>query len=166
MLARFPGAEIVDVRVRGAEGDEPLSDGSDAIAVADEDDRRLGQRTSGSGHATHEGDDMALGDMMGMMKQAKQLQEKMQAMQEEVAAMSIDGSAGGGLVTVTMNGKGEMKAIRIDPSLMKPEEAEIVEDLIVAACNDARAKADAALQEKMREMTGGMNLPPGLKLPF
>jgi nucleoid-associated protein EbfC len=109
---------------------------------------------------------MALGDMMGMMKQAKQLQEKMQAMQEEVAAMSIAGSSGGGLVSVTMNGKSEMKAIRIDPSLLKPEEAEILEDLIVAACNDARAKADAALQDKMREMTGGMNLPPGMKLPF
>jgi nucleoid-associated protein EbfC len=109
---------------------------------------------------------MALGDMMGMMKQAKQLQEKMQTMQEEVAAMSIAGASGGGLVSVTMNGKSEMKAVRIDPSLLKPEEAEILEDLIVAACNDARAKADAALQDKMREMTGGMSLPPGMKLPF
>jgi len=109
---------------------------------------------------------MALGDMMGMMKQAKQLQEKMQAMQDEVAAMEIEGSAGGGMVKVTMNGKGEMKALHIDPSLMKPEEAEIVEDLIVTACNDARARADATLQDKMREMTGGMGLPAGLKLPF
>jgi len=109
---------------------------------------------------------MALGDMMGMMKQAKQLQEKMQAMQDEVAAMSIEGSAGGGLVSVTVNGKGEMKAIHIDPSLLKPDEAEILEDLIVAACTDARTKADAALQDKMRQMTGGLNLPPGMKLPF
>ena len=109
---------------------------------------------------------MALGDMMGMMKQAKQLQEKMQAMQEEVAALSIEGSAGGGLVRVTVNGKGEMRAISIDPSLLKPEEAEIVEDLIVAASTDARAKADTALQEKMQEMTGGLNLPAGMKLPF
>ncbi|WP_421725292.1 YbaB/EbfC family nucleoid-associated protein [Bauldia sp.] len=109
---------------------------------------------------------MALGDLMGMMKQAKQLQEKMEAMQEEVAAMSVEGTAGGGLVTVTLNGKGEMKAIRIDPSLLKPEEGEILEDLIVAASTDARSKADTALQDKMREMTGGMNLPPGMKLPI
>ena len=67
---------------------------------------------------------------------------------------------------MTMNGKGEMKSIRIDPSLMKPEEAEIVEDLIVAACNDARGKAEAALADKMRAMTGGLQLPPGMKLPF
>ncbi|MCB1485946.1 MAG: YbaB/EbfC family nucleoid-associated protein [Bauldia sp.] len=109
---------------------------------------------------------MALGDMMGMMKQAKQLQEKMQSMQDEVAAMEIEGSAGGGMVTVTMNGKGEVKGVRIDPSLLKPEEAEIVEDLIVAACHEARTKGDALLQDKMREMTGGMALPAGLKLPF
>jgi DNA-binding YbaB/EbfC family protein len=109
---------------------------------------------------------MAFGDLMGMMKQAKELQSRMEAMQQEVAAMEVDGSAGGGLVKVTMNGKGEMRKISIDPSLMKPEEAEIVEDLIVTACNDARAKAEAALAEKMRSMTGGLQLPPGLKLPF
>ena len=109
---------------------------------------------------------MAFGDMMGMMKQAKQLQEKMQGLQEEVAAMSIEGSAGGGMVSVVMSGKNEMKSVRIDPSLLKPEEAEILEDLLVAACNDARAKAEVALQEKMQELTGGMNLPPGMKLPF
>lgn len=109
---------------------------------------------------------MALGDLMGMMKQAKQLQEKMQAMQDEVAAMSIEGAAGGGLVSVTLNGKGEMKAIRIDPSLLKADEGEILEDLIVAACTDARTKADATLQDKMQEMTGGMDLPPGMKLPI
>jgi DNA-binding YbaB/EbfC family protein len=109
---------------------------------------------------------MAFGDLMGMMKQAKELQAKMEAMQQEVAAMEVDGSSGGGLVRVTMNGKGEMRKISIDPSLMKPEEAEIVEDLIVTACNDARAKAEAALAEKMRSMTGGLQLPPGLKLPF
>lgn len=109
---------------------------------------------------------MALGDMMGMMKQAKQLQEKMQAMQEEVAAMSIDGSSGGGLVKVTVNGKGEMQGIRIDPTLLNPQEVEILEDLVLAAANDARTKADATLQDKMREMTGGMDLPAGMKLPF
>jgi nucleoid-associated protein EbfC len=109
---------------------------------------------------------MAFGDLMGMMKQAKELQSRMEAMQEEVAALEVSGSAGGGLVTVTMNGKSEMRSIKIDPSLMKTEEAEIVEDLIVAACNDARARAEAALAEKMREMTGGLQLPPGMKLPF
>ena len=109
---------------------------------------------------------MAMGDLMGMMKQAKELQAKMEAMQEEIAAMEVTGTAGAGLVTVTMSGKSEMKSIRIDPSLMKPEEAEIVEDLIVAAVNDARGKAEAALADKMREMTGGLQLPPGMKLPF
>jgi len=109
---------------------------------------------------------MAFGDLMGMMKQAKELQGRMEAMQEEVSALEVEGAAGGGLVTVTMSGKSEMRAIKIDPSLMKPEEAEIVEDLIVAACNDARAKAEALLAEKMREMTGGLQLPPGMKLPF
>ena len=109
---------------------------------------------------------MAIGDLMGMMKQAKELQARMEAMQQEVAALEITGTAGGGLVTVIVNGKSEMKSIRIDPSLLKPEEAEIVEDLIVAAFGDARAKADARLQDKMREMTGGLALPPGMKLPF
>jgi DNA-binding YbaB/EbfC family protein len=109
---------------------------------------------------------MAFGDMMGMMKQAKALQERMEALQQEIAATEIEGSAGGGLVTVVMTGKSEMKKIHIDPSLLKPEESEILEDLIVAAANDARARAEAALAEKMREMTGGLQLPPGMKLPF
>jgi DNA-binding YbaB/EbfC family protein len=105
-------------------------------------------------------------DLMGMMKQAKELQEKMQSLQDEAAALSIEGSAGGGLVKVTVNGKSEMKSIHIDPSLLKPEEAEIVEDLIVAAYGDARQKSEAALAEKMRALTGGLALPPGMKLPF
>jgi DNA-binding YbaB/EbfC family protein len=109
---------------------------------------------------------MALGDLMGMMKQAKALQEKMQALQDEVAALEVEGSAGGGLVTVVMTGKSEMKRVRIDPSLLKPEEAGIVEDLVVAASNDARVKAEQVLADKMREMTGGLQLPPGLSLPF
>ncbi len=109
---------------------------------------------------------MALGDLMGMMKQAKELQEKMQALQDEVVALEVEGSSGGGLVSVVMTGKSEMKRVKIDPSLLKPEEAEIVEDLIVAAVNDARAKAEAVLAEKMREMTGGLQLPPGMNLPF
>jgi len=109
---------------------------------------------------------MAIGDLMGMMKQARELQTRMEQLQQEAAALEIEGSAGGGLVTVTMNGKSEMRRLTIDPSLIKPEEAGILEDLIVAAVNDARAKAEAKLADKMRELTGGMQLPPGLKLPF
>jgi DNA-binding YbaB/EbfC family protein len=105
-------------------------------------------------------------DMFGMMKQAKELQSRMQAMQDEIAALTIDGSAGGGLVKVTVNGKSEVKSLSIDPSLVKPEEVEILEDLVVAALGDARAKAEAALADKMREVTGGLSLPPGMKLPF
>lgn len=107
---------------------------------------------------------MAMGDLMGMMKQAKALQERMEQLQAEVAALEVEGSAGGGLVTVVMTGKSEMKRVKIDPSLLKPEEAEILEDLIVAASNDARAKAEAQLADRMRELTGGLQLPPGMKL--
>lgn len=105
-------------------------------------------------------------DIMGMMKQAKDLQDRMQRLQEEVAGLTIEGSAGGGLIKVTVNGKSEMKSLKIDPSLLRPDEAEILEDLIVAAINDARGKAEAKLAEKMRELTGGLSLPPGMKLPF
>jgi DNA-binding YbaB/EbfC family protein len=103
-------------------------------------------------------------DLMGVMKQAQQLQERMQQLQGELAAMEIAGQSGGGLVAVTLNGKGELRRVRIDPSLLKPEEAEIVEDLIVAAAADAKAKVEAALQSKMQELTGGLPIPPGLKL--
>ena len=105
-------------------------------------------------------------DLMGMMKQAKELQDRMQRLQDEVAALTIEGTAGGGLVRVTVNGKSEMKTVKIDPSLLKPDEVEIVEDLIVAAINEARTKAEAKLADKMRELTGGLALPPGMKLPF
>jgi DNA-binding YbaB/EbfC family protein len=103
-------------------------------------------------------------DLMGMMKQVKDMQERMQRVQEELAAIEVDGTAGGGLVTVTLNGKSDMKRVHIDPSLMKPEEAEIVEDLIVAAVSDAKTKVEARVQEKMAEVTGGLPLPPGMKL--
>ena len=109
---------------------------------------------------------MALGDLMGMMKQAKALQEKMQSLQDEVAGMEVEGTAGGGLVSVVLSGKSEMKRLKIDPSLLKPEEGEILEDLIVAAANDARGKAEQLLADKMREVTGGLQLPPGMSLPF
>ena len=103
-------------------------------------------------------------DLMGMMKQVKDMQDRMQRLQEELGALEVAGSAGGGLVAVTLCGKGGMKSVRIDPSLLKPEEAEIVEDLIVAATSDAKSKVEAKLQEKMSEVTGGLPLPPGMKL--
>jgi len=103
-------------------------------------------------------------DIMGMMKQVQDMQAKMQQMQQELADMEIIGQSGAGMVTVTLNGKGEMRGIKIDPSLMKPEEAEIVEDLIIAAVQDAKTKSDQAGQDKMKDMAGGLPLPPGLKL--
>jgi DNA-binding YbaB/EbfC family protein len=103
-------------------------------------------------------------DLMGMMKQVQDMQARMQRMQEELGALEVTGSSGGGLVSVTLSGKGDMKRVRIDPSLLKPEEAEIIEDLIVAASSDAKGKVEAQLQEKMSEVTGGLPLPPGMKL--
>ena len=103
-----------------------------------------------------------MADFLGMMKQAAQLQSKMKEMQDELDHVEVEGISGGGMVTVRMTAKMEIKAISIDPSLMKPEEREIVEDLIVTACNDARRKAEVAMQEKMQALTGGLGLPPGL----
>ncbi|MEP3628709.1 MAG: YbaB/EbfC family nucleoid-associated protein [Hyphomicrobiales bacterium] len=105
-------------------------------------------------------------DIMGLMKKAGEMQAKMQEMQEEAANAEVVGTAGGGLVTVTLSGKGEMRGLKVDPSLLKEEEAEIMEDLILAAHNDAKGKSEAAMQEKMQEMTAGLPLPPGMKLPF
>jgi hypothetical protein len=101
-------------------------------------------------------------DFLGMMKQAAQLQSKMQAMQDELGHIEVEGSSGGGLVNVRISGKMEVKAVRIDPSLMKAEEREVLEDLLVTAFNDARRKAETAMQEKMQSLTGGLGLPPGL----
>ncbi|MBY0226860.1 MAG: YbaB/EbfC family nucleoid-associated protein [Hyphomicrobium sp.] len=103
-------------------------------------------------------------DIMGMMKQVGQMQARMQQMQEELAQAEIEGRSGAGLVRVTLNGKGDMKKIAIDPSLMKPGEGEILEDLVLAANQDARAKVESMMAEKMSEITGGLPLPPGLKL--
>ncbi len=105
-----------------------------------------------------------MADFLGMMKQAAQLQSKMQEMQAELDTIEVEGTAGGGLVGVTLTAKGELKGVRIDPSLVKPDEKEILEDLIVAAHGDARRKAEAVLQDKMKALTGGLPLPPGLKL--
>jgi DNA-binding YbaB/EbfC family protein len=103
-------------------------------------------------------------DFLGLMKQAGQLQAKMQEMQAELDQVTVEGTAGGGMVSVTMSAKGDLKGVRIDDSLVKPGEKEIIEDLLVAAHADARRKAEALLAEKMKSLTGGLPLPPGLKL--
>jgi DNA-binding YbaB/EbfC family protein len=102
-----------------------------------------------------------MADFLGMMKQAAQLQSKMQEMQAELSNVEVEGTSGGGLVAVRMTAKMEVKGINIDPSLIKPEEAEILEDLLVTAHNDARRKAEVAMQEKMQAITGKLGLPPG-----
>jgi DNA-binding YbaB/EbfC family protein len=103
-------------------------------------------------------------DLKKMMKQAQEMQGRLQQMQDELAALEVEGQSGGGLVKVKVNGKLEARGLKIDPSLIKPEEAEILEDLIVAAFQDAKRKAEAAVQAKMQEITGGLALHPGLKL--
>jgi DNA-binding YbaB/EbfC family protein len=103
-------------------------------------------------------------DIMGLMKQAQEMQQKLQDAQAELETIEVDGTAGGGVVVVKVSGKGALKAINIDPSLMNADEKEILEDLIVAAMNDARAKADRAAQDRMADLTKGMPLPPGLKM--
>jgi DNA-binding YbaB/EbfC family protein len=103
-------------------------------------------------------------DLMGLMKQAQAMQEKMQAVQAELEEMVVEGRAGGGAVVVRLSGKGALKGVSIDPALMVPDEKEILEDLIVAAANDARAKAERETQERMSELTKGLPLPPGMKL--
>ena len=105
-----------------------------------------------------------MADFLGMMKQASQLQSKMQALQAELDDLTVEGGAGGGMVQVTLTGKGALKAVAIDPSLLKPDEKEILEDLLIAAHADARRKAEALMQDKMKDLTGGLPLPPGLKL--
>ncbi len=101
-----------------------------------------------------------------MMKQAQQLQKKMAEAQEQLSSIEVEGVSGGGMVKVIATAKGEIKRILLDDSIMKPEEKEITEDLIVAAINDAKQKGEVTSQEKMKEITGGIPLPPGMKLPF
>ncbi|MGV7030314.1 YbaB/EbfC family nucleoid-associated protein [Methylobacterium symbioticum] len=105
-------------------------------------------------------------DIMGLMKQAQAMQEKMANLQEELETVEVTGAAGGDAVQVTMTAKGQTRSVRIDPSLMVADEREILEDLLVAALNDARGKAEQAAQERMAELTKGLPLPPGMKLPF
>ena len=100
------------------------------------------------------------------MKQAQEMQEKMGSFQESLAELDVAGTAGGGMVMVSLNGKGEMRSLKIDPNLIDPSEIEILEDLVVAAHNDAKTKLEQMIQEKTSEMMGGMQLPPGIKLPF
>ncbi|HVI29642.1 YbaB/EbfC family nucleoid-associated protein [Hansschlegelia sp.] len=103
-------------------------------------------------------------DLMGMMAKAKELQQKMQDAQAELERIEVEGASGGGAVRVTLSAKGDLRSVKIDPSLLKPEEAEILEDLLVAAHADARGKAEAAAQEKMQGLTAGLPIPPGMKL--
>jgi hypothetical protein len=103
-------------------------------------------------------------DFLGLMKQASELKSKMEAMQAEIERVEVDGTAGGGMVTVVLSGKGDLKNARIDASLLKADQKEIVEDLLVAAHADARRKLEATLADKMQALTGGLPLPPGLKL--
>ncbi len=99
-----------------------------------------------------------------MMKQVQELQGRMQRMQEELSALEVSGQSGAGMVTITLNGKGEVRGVKIDPSLLKPDDAEMVEDLVMAAFQDAKSKVEGEMQKKMQEVTGGLPIPPGLKL--
>lgn len=105
-----------------------------------------------------------MADFLGLMKQAGELKAKMEAMQAELDQIEVEGTAGGGLVKLRLSAKGDMKGVSIDLSLLKPDEVEILEDLLVAAHADARRKADALTQEKMQSLAGGLPLPPGMKL--
>ena len=101
-----------------------------------------------------------------MLKQAQEMQSKMAEMQIALEQIEITGQSGGGLVSVTVTGKGEMRKVKIDPKLADPNEVEVLEDLIVAAAKDAKTKADSQMAEQMAKLTGGLSLPPGFKLPF
>jgi DNA-binding YbaB/EbfC family protein len=105
-------------------------------------------------------------DIMGMMKKAQEMQSKLSDAQEELSRLEVEGESGGGMVKISLTGKGEMKSIHLDPTLLKPEDREMIEDLIMAAFADAKVKADRAAAEKMQALTAGLPLPPGMKLPF
>jgi len=105
-------------------------------------------------------------NLAGLMKQASQMQSRMEEVQNTLNALTVEGSSGAGLVSVTLSGKGDMRALRIDPKLADPSEVEMLQDLIVAAFADARSKVEAANAEEMRKVTGGIDLPAGLKFPF
>ena len=101
-----------------------------------------------------------------MMKQAQEMQSKMADMQARLETVEIDGAAGAGMVTATLTGKGELRRLKIDPALVDPSEVEVLEDLVIAAVNDAKAKVEAHVADEMKKVTGGLQLPPGMELPF
>jgi nucleoid-associated protein EbfC len=103
-------------------------------------------------------------DFLGLMKQATELKSKMEAMQAELDRIEVEGSAGGGLLTLKLSGKGELRTARVDDTLLRPDQKEVLQDLVVAAHADARRKLEALLAERMQALTGGLPLPPGLKL--
>jgi DNA-binding YbaB/EbfC family protein len=105
-------------------------------------------------------------NLAGLMKQAQQMQSKMQEMQARLESIEVEGTAGAGLVAVTLNGKGDLRRVKIDPKLADPSDLEMLEDLIVAAHRDAKTKIEAMTQVEMQKVTGGLQLPPGMKLPF
>lgn len=105
-------------------------------------------------------------NMASMMKKASEMQKKMEEMQEQLAAMTVEGMAGAGMVRVVLSGKGELKSVAIDPKLADPADLEMLQDLLVAAHADARRKSELASQAELQKLTGGLNLPPGFKLPF
>ena len=105
-----------------------------------------------------------MADFMGLMKQATELKSKMEALQAELERLEVEGSSGGGLVVMTLSGKGDLRGVHVDETLLKPDQKEILEDLIVAAHADAKRKLETTLQDKMQALTGGLPLPPGLKL--
>jgi DNA-binding YbaB/EbfC family protein len=105
-------------------------------------------------------------NLSGLMKQAQQMQAKMQEMESKLESLEIEGVAGAGLVTVTLNGKGDLRRIKIDPKIVEPADTEMLEDLVVAAHADAKRKIEAVAAEEMQKVTGGLQLPPGMKLPF
>jgi len=101
-----------------------------------------------------------------MMRQAQEMQAKMAELQTELAAAEVTGMSGGGMIRIVANGKGEVRSVKIDPALVDPSEVEVLEDLVAAAVNDVKAKVEATMAERMRALTGGLELPPGFKLPF
>jgi len=105
-----------------------------------------------------------MADFFGLMKQAAELKSKMEAMQAELDSIEVEGIAGGGLLTLKLSGKGEVRVAKLDESLLKPDQKDIIQDLIVAAHADARRKLEVLLQERMQTLTGGLPLPPGIKL--
>lgn len=106
------------------------------------------------------------GNIGEMMKQAKQMQAKIAAAEEKLATLEVEGGAGSGLIKITASGKGEIKTVKLDPSLLDPQEVEVLEDLLVAALHDVRTRVDDLTAEEMGKVTGGLKLPAGMKLPF